>query len=36
VQALLHKEMTRRPDWADGLPLASDVTTNWYYTKDKI
>jgi len=36
VQALLHKEMTRRPDWADGLPLASDVTTNWYYTKDKV
>lgn len=27
--------METNPGWADGLPLAAEVSTNWYYTKDK-
>lgn len=29
----LYKEMTWVPPYAEGLPLAAEITTSWYYTK---
>lgn len=29
----LHKEMTWLPPYAEGLPLAAEITSSWYYTK---
>lgn len=29
----LHQEMVALPSWGEGLPLAAEITTNWYYTK---
>ena len=33
VAKLLEEIMNTGPDWAGGLPLASEIKTNWYYTK---
>lgn len=33
---LLHDVMTDTTGWREGLPLAVDMTTNWYYTKSKV
>lgn len=32
---LLHDVMVEGFDWSEGLPLAAEATTNWYYTKAK-
>lgn len=29
----LHGLMVRGFDWSEGLPLAAEVSTSWYYTK---
>jgi len=31
--AYLEDAMTKGFDWTEGLPLAAEVSTNWYYTK---
>jgi len=33
AKALLRREMLTRPEWAGGLPLQSEETINFYYTK---
>lgn len=33
VVQLLEEVMNTGPEWAGGLPLASEIKTNWYYTK---
>ena len=33
---VLRRTMETQPDWAEGLPLKADITSNWYYTKDKV
>lgn len=33
--AWLGTEMKRIPSWAEGCPMAAEITTNWYYTKAK-
>src|SRR5262245_30809868 len=35
AKAILRREMLPLPDWAEGLPLASDESACWYYTKSK-
>jgi DNA polymerase len=35
AKAILRREMLTLPDWADGLPLASDESTCAWYTKSK-
>lgn len=30
---ILHGEMTRNDDWDEGLPLAAEISTSWFYTK---
>jgi hypothetical protein len=34
AKTALHKQMLHRPSWRETLPLAVEVTSNWYYTKD--
>jgi DNA polymerase len=35
AKAILRREMLTLPDWAAGLPLQSEESTNFYYTKAK-
>jgi DNA polymerase len=35
AKAILRREMLTLPDWATGLPLQSEESTNFYYTKAK-
>jgi hypothetical protein len=30
----LENVMTRGWDWTEGLPLAAEISTSWYYTKN--
>lgn len=34
AKSVLHKTMTTHYDWTEGLPLAADVETGWWYTKN--
>lgn len=33
ARAILKDEMEYNPEWSEGLPLAAEVSSNWYYTK---
>jgi DNA polymerase len=33
---LLKEKMVKNDDWDQGLPLAAEITTNWYYTKAEV
>ncbi len=36
ASTMLRGIMERNDDWDEGLPLAADITSNWYYTKSKV